>query len=148
MAVQHDAAAALAGDGCWICGQRKSVTHRPTAADAASGCMIKKEKERTRFPTRNHPPLVLMTGSTTMLHVLAVEPFGQVRRDVAGAVVGEKPWPVDDRCPVEPRGLQRQVQRGGDILGLHGWAQLPGDDVAREVVEDGRQVEPAPTDDL
>ena len=34
-------------------------------------------------------------------HVLAVEPFGQVRRDVAGAVVGEKPWPVDDRCLVE-----------------------------------------------
>src|SRR5580692_3144438 len=25
----------------------------------------KKEKERTRFPTRNHPPLVLMTGSTS-----------------------------------------------------------------------------------
>src|ERR1700731_5062640 len=27
----------------------------------------KKEKERTRFPTRNHPPLVLMTGSTSGL---------------------------------------------------------------------------------
>src|SRR5580704_5110409 len=26
----------------------------------------KKEKERTRFPTRNHPPLVLMTGSTSL----------------------------------------------------------------------------------
>src|ERR1700724_2835785 len=25
----------------------------------------KKEKERTRFPTRNHLPLVLMTGSTS-----------------------------------------------------------------------------------
>ena len=83
-----------------------------------------------------------------MLHVLPVEPFGQVRRDVAGAVVGEKPWPMDDLCLVEPRGLQCQVQRGGDILGLHRWAQLPGDDVAREVVENGRQVEPAPTDDL
>jgi hypothetical protein len=63
-------------------------------------------------------------------------------------VVGQKPWPVDDLCPVEPRGLQRQVQRGGDILGLHGCAQLPGDDVAREVVEDSRLVEPAPTDDF
>ena len=57
-----------------------------------------------------------------MPHVLAVEPFGQVRRDVAGAVVGEKPWPVDDLRLVEPRGLQCQVQRGGDILGLHSWA--------------------------
>ena len=90
----------------------------------------------------------MIRRAADMLHVLAVEPFGQVRRDVAGAVVGEKPWPVDDLCLVEPRGLQRHVQRGGDILGLHGWAQLPGDDVAREVVEDGRQVEPAPTDDF
>jgi hypothetical protein len=63
-------------------------------------------------------------------------------------VVGQKPSPVDDLCLVGPRGLQRHVQRGGDILGLHGCAQLPGDDVAREVVEDGRQVEPAPTDDF
>jgi hypothetical protein len=37
-----------------------------------------------------------MIRRTTVLHVLAVEPFRQVRRDVAGAVVGEKPWPVDD----------------------------------------------------
>ena len=79
---------------------------------------------------------------------LAVEPFGQIGRDVRRAVVGQQPWPVDDRRLVEARGLQRQVQRGGDVLGLHGRAQLPGDDVAREVVEHGRQIEPAPADDL
>jgi hypothetical protein len=56
--------------------------------------------------------------------------YRQVRRDVGGAVVGEKPWPVDDLCLNEPRGLQCQVQRGGDILGLHRRAQLLGDDVA------------------
>ena len=49
----------------WICGQRKSVTHRPTAADPASGCMRRRIKERTRSPTRNQLPLVLMTGSTS-----------------------------------------------------------------------------------
>jgi hypothetical protein len=58
-----------------------------------------------------------VTGrATDVLHVLPVEPFCQVRRDVAGAIVGEKPWPVDDLCLVESRGLQCQVQRGGDIL--------------------------------
>jgi hypothetical protein len=31
----------------------------------------------------------------------------------------EKPWPVDDLCLVEARGLQGQVQHGGDILGRH-----------------------------
>ena len=41
--------------------------------------------------------------ATDVLHVLPVEPFRQVRRDVAGAIVGEKPWPVDDLCLVESR---------------------------------------------
>ena len=49
---------------------------------------------------------------------------------------------------VEPRSVQRHFERGGDIVGLHRGAQLPGDDVAGEVVEDCRQVEPSPTDDL
>ena len=31
----------------------------------------------------------MIRRAADMLHVLAVEPFGQVRRDVAGAVVGE-----------------------------------------------------------
>ena len=49
---------------------------------------------------------------------------------------------------IAPRRFERQVQRVGDILGFHGRAKLPGDDVARIVVQDGRQVKPAPTDDL
>src|SRR5882724_2337854 len=49
---------------------------------------------------------------------------------------------------IRPGSLQRQVERGGDILGLHRRAQLPGDDIAREVVEHARQIEPAPADDL
>ena len=31
---------------------------------------------------------------------------------------------------------------------LHGGAKLPGDDVAGIFIEDGRQIEPAPADDL
>src|SRR5215216_3680730 len=49
---------------------------------------------------------------------------------------------------VEPRGIQRHFERGGDVRSLHRGAQLPGDDVAGEVVEDRRQVEPSPADDL
>ena len=55
---------------------------------------------------------------------------------------------MNDPCPVKPRGLQRQVQCFRDVPDFHRRAELPGDDVAREVVEDGRQVEPAPTDDF
>src|SRR5664279_2455376 len=46
------------------------------------------------------------------------------------------------------RGLQRQVQRFRDVPGLHRRAELPGDDVAREVVQYRAEIEPAPADHL
>src|SRR5947209_15433535 len=55
---------------------------------------------------------------------------------------------MEDPGFVEPRGIQRHFERGGDVLGLHRGAQLPGDDVAGKVVEDRREVEPSPANDL
>src|SRR5262245_10196595 len=55
---------------------------------------------------------------------------------------------MEDADLVKPCCIQRHFERGGDVLGLHRGAQLPGDDVAGEVVEDRRQVEPSPADDL
>jgi hypothetical protein len=52
----------------------------------------------------------VISRATDMLPVLAVKPFRQVLRD-AGAIVGEKPWPMND-CLVESRGPRCQVQRG------------------------------------
>ena len=49
---------------------------------------------------------------------------------------------------VQPRCLQSQLQGVGDVLGLHRGAQLPGNDVAGEVVEHGRQIEPTPASHL
>ena len=43
---------------------------------------------------------------------------------------------------------QREVERILDICCGHVCAQLPADDVAREIVQNGRQIHPAPTDDL
>ena len=52
------------------------------------------------------------------------------------------------RCLIANRSLQCQIQRVGHVAGLHRGAELPGDDVTAVVVEDGREVEPAPADDL
>ena len=49
---------------------------------------------------------------------------------------------------IKPRCGQRQVQRGHDIGGAHVGAQLPGDDVAGEVVQHRREVVPAPACNL
>ncbi len=83
-----------------------------------------------------------------MLDALIRKPGGQIGCDVARPVVGQEPWPLHDPGVVATRCRERQVERVGDILGLHGRAQLPGDDIAREVVEDGGEIEPSPADDL
>src|SRR4030088_222181 len=49
---------------------------------------------------------------------------------------------------VQPRCLQSQLQGVGDILGFHRGAELAGNDVAREVVKNRRQVEPTPAGHL
>jgi hypothetical protein len=74
--------------------------------------------------------------------------FGQIAGDVAGAVVRQQARLVTDVGLVAARGGKSQFQRVGDVAGLHGRAQLPGDHVAREVVQDRRQVDPTPPDDL
>ena len=40
------------------------------------------------------------------------------------------------------------LECAGDVAGCHRAAELPGDDVAREVVEHGGEIEPAPAGDL
>lgn len=83
-----------------------------------------------------------------MAHFPGLDIFRQFTRDVARAIIRQQPRLVQHRCAVATRGLEREVQRVGDILGPHVGAQLPGDDVAREVVEHRRQIEPPPADDL
>ena len=92
--------------------------------------------------------LGMVGRASDVLHALAVEPGREVGRDVGRAVVAQQPRPVRDRDPVEPCRRQRQIERGGDVVGAHRGAELPGDDIAREVVEDGREIIPAPAGDL
>src|SRR5208282_5373332 len=53
---------------------------------------------------------------------------------------------MPDPDALQPGAAQGHRQGVGDIGGGHGGAQLPGQDVAREVIEHGRQIEPAPAD--
>ena len=72
--------------------------------------------------------------------LVGLDTFRQFARDVAGTVVAEQPGLVQHRGAVAAGGRQDEVQRVGHVLGAQVGAQLPGDDVAREVVEHGRQV--------
>ena len=46
------------------------------------------------------------------------------------------------------RCLQGHIERLGNVLSLHRRTQLPGDDVARVIIEHRGEVHPAPPDDL
>jgi hypothetical protein len=55
---------------------------------------------------------------------------------------------MSDGHPIEAGGRQRQIERGGDVLRLHGRTELPSDNEAREVVEHGGEIAPSPARDL
>ena len=63
-------------------------------------------------------------------HPAAAEPVGQIGRDVARPVVGQQPRAMHDLPLIEASGGQRQVERGGDVTGLHRRAQPPRHDGA------------------
>ena len=51
-------------------------------------------------------------------------------------------------CLIAARGDQGVFQRFRDIVSFHRGAQAPGDDVGAVVVEECRQIEPTPAEDL
>ena len=55
---------------------------------------------------------------------------------------------MQDRDLITTGSLQGQFQRVCHITRLHRGAQLPGDNVPREVVENGGKIEPSPSHDL
>ena len=70
--------------------------------------------------------------ATGVIEVPILKPVGQFAGDVTRPIVGKQARPLMHRRPIAARRDKRQVQRVGDVLGLHGRAQLPGDDVSQE----------------
>ena len=83
-----------------------------------------------------------------MPNLASLEIFLQLQGDEAGPVVAEKPRPLDHLDMLNPGFDDGPIQRVFHVLGLHGPAELPGDDIAREVVHHRRQIIPAPVDHL
>jgi len=92
--------------------------------------------------------LRMVWRSTNMIQTLLIEPFSQLAGDVTGAVVRQQTGFVPNGNLIAAGCLEGQFQRVGDIACRHCGAQLPGNNVSREVVQNGAQVEPAPTNDL
>jgi hypothetical protein len=101
------------------------------------------------MPALNLPLcLRIIRRAADMLDFLAVEPFCEIGRYVRGSIVRQQSRGMPNIDLIQPAFGQHQIQRIGDVLRLHRHAELPGDDIARVVVQDGRQIIPAPTSDL
>lgn len=84
--------------------------------------------------------LGMARGAAYVAHLVGLDIFDQFTRDVARTVIAEQSGLVQHRGAVAAGSGQGEVQRVGHVLSAHVGAQLPGDDVAREVIEHGRQV--------
>src|SRR5438132_11766735 len=83
-----------------------------------------------------------------MSDAVVLEPLAKLARHVGWTVIAQQPWPMQNLDLVQTWPPQRHLQRIGHVGCRHGGAQLPSQDVAREVIEHGGQIEPAPADDL
>src|SRR5665213_3246940 len=77
-------------------------------------------------------------------HVLCIQPICQLSRDVAGTIIAEQARLMDNPSLVTAGDCESKIQRVGHVLRLHRRAQLPGDDVAREVIQYRTEIETAP----
>jgi hypothetical protein len=81
-----------------------------------------------------------MTWRTAeMLDLPLVEPLGETRCNVAGTIIRQQARFVWDAHLVATGSGERLLKCAG-AAGCHCGAELPGDDVAREVIEGGREV--------
>src|SRR3974377_778293 len=90
----------------------------------------------------------MVRPAADMADAVILEPVGKLAGDVGWTVIAEQSRAMANLHPVQTGRLQCNLQRVGHVSCRHGGAQLPGQDIAREVIEHSGQIEPAPTNDL
>lgn len=70
-----------------------------------------------------------------LIHTAIMQPFGLVVSNAGRTIVAEQPRLVNDLGRLDACGPEGHGQGVGDVASLHNRAQLPGDDVAAEVIE-------------
>ena len=72
--------------------------------------------------------LGMARGSADVAHLPGFDVFHQLAGDVAETVIAEQPGFVQHRGAVTTRSLEGDIKPVSHIIGVHGGAQLPGDD--------------------
>lgn len=83
-----------------------------------------------------------------MRHALLFQPFSQIARDLAGAVIAQKTRFVAHDGLIATGRRQCQFDRVRHITSPHVGAELPRDDVAAVIVQDCAEIIPTPADNL
>ncbi len=75
--------------------------------------------------------LRMVRCATNMAHLIVSNPISEFTRDIAGSIIREQAWLVDDISLITTRCLHSQFQGFGDIAACHAGAQLLGDHLVR-----------------
>ena len=94
------------------------------------------------------PGLRVIWRTARVPHAFVLPPFSEVARDIAGPIIAQQAWLLDDMNLITARCLQRQIEGVCHILSAHGRAELPRDDVAAVIVQHRAEIEPAPANYL
>ena len=86
--------------------------------------------------------------ATDVLHASALELFGQILGNVGQSIITEKAGIVQNLGTLAAGRGEGDVEDIGHIFSPHVAAELPADDVSRIVIENGREIELTPANDL
>ena len=90
----------------------------------------------------------MIRRTANMTHAVVAKPVSKLAGYVAGSIIGEQSRFLLNLGLVATGCLQGKVQGLGHVVAGHAGAQLPGNNLAGEVVQYRRQVHPAPANDL
>ena len=129
----HLTAAMLAGGGT------KDLTYKQVV-DAmfpmAAALNSQTDQEMTVFGGTTH--VDNLPAYYKLAHAMLLEPDTELGREIGWSIVAQQPGPLLDGDLIEPGRMERQTQRLGDVRRGHRGAELPGQNVAREIIEYGR----------
>lgn len=88
-------------------------------SERAGGMLSFLWRQRGKYQTNKRDvDLGVVRRSADMSDAVVIEPFGQVAGDIAGAVIGEQPWTVNDPGLIEACGFERQFECVCDVIGF------------------------------
>jgi hypothetical protein len=69
-----------------------------------------------------------------MAHIIILDVIRKFTRDIAGAIIGQQTWFMNDISLIAARGDKRHIERISDVRRFHCCAEFPAYNITRDVI--------------